>query len=181
MRLYRNVTKSLLSIKTPRRMYIEPGMVIDVDTLGDFSRSDIAMFIDRQVLVPIETAKKAEKKTAQAPKPVKPVGKGEATTEVSAIENKTVVVKSTVPEENDKLPVTELGRISKSGSAAAVISAPPDTAATMNPSQAPPTKGAAYDALPQDVKDKIAAVEKMTSGNPAAAKPKKAKKAKATK
>ena len=162
MRLFKNVTKTVLAVKTPRRIFIEPGMVIDVDAIGDISRTDIAMFIDRGGLTAVEQVKKGKVAEEKARPVIVKAGK-KPTTEV-AIENETVVINSIVKEEDNKECVTEMGRVSKSGSCSAVISAPPDTPQSMNPPQEAPVKGASYDALPQNVKEAIALVEDIASG-----------------
>jgi len=177
MRLYKNVTKTLLAVKTPRRIAIDPGMIIDVDALGDISRSDIAMYIDRGVLVSVEMPKKASKKSSEV-REVPTQGRDIKSTTEAAVENKTVVIRSTVQEEGEQKFETEVGRVSGSRSVAAVISAPPDTFVTMNPSQAPATKGAAFDALPPEVKENIAKVEAMIAKGEL---PQEAPKAKTTK
>ena len=162
MRLFKNVTKTVLGIKTPRRIFIEPGMVIDVDALGDISRTDIAMFIDKGGLMSVEQIKKAKVEEVKTRPVIVKAGK-KPTTEV-AIENETVVINNIVKEEDAKECVTEMGRVSKSGSCSAVISAPPDTPQSMNPPQEAPVKGASYDALPQNVKEAIALVEDIAAG-----------------
>lgn len=160
MRLYKNVSKTLLAVKTPRRIYVEPGMVIDVDALGDISHSDIAMFIDRGYLVSMAEAKKAQKGKETAV-PVKS-SSGKPTTEVVA-DGKTTVVRSTVPEETNEETKVEVGKAVKMHAMAAVITAPADTNAGLNPAQTL-TKGEAFYNLPQDVRDKIAAVEAIAAG-----------------
>jgi hypothetical protein len=164
MRLYKNVTKTLLAVKTPRRLYIEPGMLIDVDALGDISRTDIDMFINRGVLVSVESSKKVKTDPAPKARSVTPISGKKPTTEVVVGENQTVVIRSTVDDEVQQDMKPELGRVHKLGSAAAVISAPPDDPVNMNPRQNAPFKGEAYNALPQNVKDSIAVVEGIAAG-----------------
>lgn len=161
MKLYKNVSKTLLSVKTPRRMYVEPGMIIDVDALGDIKTTDIAMFIDRGALVSVQAThrKPVDEKSKLVP------NKGnDPVTNVVVQENKTVVVEGIVPDDPDSSMKVEKGRVSKSGSAAAVVSPPPDDMAAINATQNQNvTKGSAYDALPPSVKEDIAKAEKAVA------------------
>ena len=163
MRLFKNVTKTVLGIKSPRRIFIEPGMIIDVDAIGDIARTDISMFIDRGNLVAVEQAKQDKKAVEVQSRPVV-VNAGKKPTTEAAVENQTVVIHSIVKEEDEKAYEPEVGRVSKSGSCAAVISAPQDTPQSMNPPQEAPVKGATYDALPQNVKEAVKLVEDIAAG-----------------
>ena len=169
MRLYKNVTKTLLAVKTPRRMYIEPNMVIDVDSLGEIQHTDIAMFMERGMLAVLE--KRAGKKVQPTPvqpktREVKTVGKDvTSTTKVEVAENKTVVIRSSVPQETEQATKTEMGTITRTGSSAAVVNAPADSANSMSLPSNQGFKGASFDALPVDIREKVAQVEAIIAAS----------------
>ena len=163
MELYKNVTKSLLAPKTPRRLHVEPGMVIDISQFGDITGTDIAMFINVGALRPVKQQETKNTEKKDNVRPVPSVTGSESKTD-AVVENGTVVIKNSNADEDLEPMTTELGRVHKSGSAAAVVSAPQDTLSTMNPQQTP-TKGTAFNELPDDVKAAVNKVEKMIAAS----------------
>lgn len=71
MKLYKNVSKMLLMIKTPRRMAIDPGMVIDVANFN-LGGTDLELYIKRGVLIPLTRGPVAAPVSSPAPAPKAP-------------------------------------------------------------------------------------------------------------
>jgi hypothetical protein len=147
----------VLGIKTPRRMWVEPGMIIDVDAIGDITGTDIEMYMDKGILVEGKT-----KKSAAKPKSVPPTK--DRKTEVLS-DGSTTVVQNANKNDGYKETPTVRGTVSKVHSGAAVIMAPEDTPESVNLQISEITKGESYEALPDDIKQKIAVVEKIAASD----------------
>ena len=158
MKLYKNQSKWLLSIKTPRRMNIDPGVIIDIDMFPSIAGTDIQMYIDRDVLV-------AVRKAVEAPVVDKSVETrpilGNKTEVVKGKEG--ITVRSTVKEEENQLPKSipglVVGTMKKEGVIAIV--APPDMPENAQKFLGPSASANEhFNMLPQDIKEKVEATAK---------------------